>query len=233
MPNLPQFSIIVPAFNEELLIGSFLSDVIKISLQLGKPFEILVVANGCTDKTWDIASDYAKKYSQIKPIYLKESGYGRALYAGLTAAKGKYLIVLNVDFWDPKFIHITQVDLLGYDAVVGSKLLPGSVDNRGWGRRLVTIGFNIFLKIVFNYSGTDTHGIKVLRKSAFTPLINKCLTRSNIFDSELMIIGAKNKVKLLELPVTVSEIRPARFSSGRFLQTPFDLWQLYKAVSHV
>ena len=122
-----------------------------------------------------------------------------------------------------------NVDLLGYDLVTGSKLLSLSKDNRSLTRKLITLFFNLFLKLFFGFKGTDTHGIKALKRNKILPIINKCRTETGIFDSELVIRSQRVGLDILELPVEVIEKRPPRFSN-RIFQTPVDIIKLYVAL---
>lgn len=119
------------------------------------------------------------------------------------------------------------------DIVVGSKTLFASQDLRSPFRRLTTYFFNAFLRLFLNYPGTDTHGIKALKN---TPLLRYCLHRSRtqneLFDTELIIRAHRWGAVLTELPVTVTELRPTRYSwSRRIYLTLIDLvsafWSKY------
>ncbi|MBW2978256.1 glycosyltransferase family 2 protein [Candidatus Woesearchaeota archaeon] len=59
----PQISIIIPAYNEEKYIRRAIN---SIKRQTYSSYEIIVVANGCTDKTLDIAKRYTDKYFDVK-----------------------------------------------------------------------------------------------------------------------------------------------------------------------
>mgnify|MGYP001607864908 FL=1 len=122
---------------------------------------------------------------------------------------------------------LTKVNILEQDIIIGSKCLPGSLDFRGFRRRAVTKVFNLFLNLFLGYRGTDSHGIKLLRLQTVLPILKLCKTKTGIFDSELMIRSQRGGLKILELPVTVKEIRPDRFGLNRLLKTPLDIYKLY------
>ena len=71
--------------------------------------------------------------------------------------------VIDPSHYPPRLrVEIVHVLLKKYDAVIGSKRARGARDRRPSIRRLITWGFNTFLRIVFKFTGTDTHGIKAL-----------------------------------------------------------------------
>lgn len=223
-------SVIIPAYNEEKLLAAFLEELSSCLRKFILPFELIIIENGSQDKTLEIANFWAKRDKRIKVIHLSKPAYGQALIKGIKMAEGDYVVIFNVDFWDIKFINICAVDLLGYDIVTGSKNLPGSNDDRPFSRRIVTRVFNLFLKIFFGYLGTDTHGIKILRRKTITPLVKKCRTKTGIFDSELLVRAQRLGLKILELPVEIKEKRPNRFGFKRILETPKDIVKLYLAL---
>ena len=235
-------SVIVPARNEEKLLPSFIKEVVAYLKKTALDYELIIVENGSQDKTLEVIKTFAEKNRRIRAERISvssyrrgstkifENAYGKALIHGLKKARGKYVVIFNVDFWDGRFIDLAKIDLLGYDIVVGSKNLPGAEDRRPLSRRLVSRFFKLFLSFFFGFSGTDTHGIKALRHSETTPIFKKCRTRTGIFDSELMVRAQRADLKILELPVTISEKRPNRFGIERVLKTPQDIWQLFLAL---
>lgn len=230
MSHTVSISIVVPVHNEEALITKFLSEVTSSCKKLKSTFELIVVENGSSDASWTLIKEIARSNKFIKPFKMPVAGYGQALHFGLLHARGQYIVVFNVDFWDDKFLQLTQKDSQDWDIVAASKLHPESHDNRGPARRFVTWGLSFVLRNVFGYRGTDTHGIKVLRKSSVMPIVKSSKTRTGIFDTELMLLADHKKLRILELPITIKEIRPARFGISRFFQTPRDLFRLAKAV---
>ena len=149
------------------------------------------------------------------PFHLGRASYGAALKRGILAAKFDRVAIVNVDFWDLKFLRRAH-QLLGVcDIVNGSKALIASRDGRPFIRRQLTVWFNILLRIGFGFPGTDTHGIKFFRRRPFLPLAKNCLTQNELFDTELVLRGCKLGLILAELPITVREIRPTRYNPWR------------------
>lgn len=87
---MPTFSIIVPAHNEENYLRETLH---SIKQQTYQNFETIVVANGCTDKTEEIA----KKRANIRVLSLPKANVSVARNAGALNAKGDILLFLDAD----------------------------------------------------------------------------------------------------------------------------------------
>jgi len=225
-------SILVPARNEERHISQFLNDATQACDATGVPYEMLVIESGSVDRTAEKVSSFARSKQNVRLIHLETPGYGVALIEGIASARGEYLIIFNVDLWDVRFLNLSKVDNLGYDIVNGSKLLPGSFDGRGLYRRLISRVFNFFfLRMLLGYRGTDTHGLKALKASTVLPILRQCVTNSDIFDTELMVRSQRAGLRILEIPVSVKEIRPTRFAGKRIVRIPRDILRLY-AVLH-
>ncbi len=210
-------SVIVPIFNEEKVLWRRISTLIigvrKIFATL--PLEILLVENGSRDQSWAICQKLAKKSKMIRIFQLSQASYGAALKRGIAAARFETVAIVNVDFWDFKFLRRAHHLLAVCDIVNGSKALTASRDQRPWLRRQLTVWFNIGLRIAFGFPGTDTHGIKFFRRRSFLPLMKRCLTKNELFDTELVLRGCKQGLILAELPITVKEIRPTRYNPWR------------------
>jgi len=209
----PTISVIFPVHNEAAIltrqIKTFLSQVKVAGLKIS---ELILVENGSTDRSWQLIRSLRRRYHFIKSLRLPRASYGQAMKAGLVAAKGDYIFIFNIDFFDVNFLLQALPLLKTNDIIIGSKTLFASQDLRSHFRRLLTYLFNVFLRLVLNYPGTDTHGIKALKN---TPLLRYCIHRSRtqneLFDTELIIRAHRWGAVLTELPVTVTEMRPTRY----------------------
>lgn len=224
-----KLSIILPARNEELLIKDAIKDIASyLHKRKVINYEILVVINGTEDTTEIKVKDFCKKNKKIK-ILKSAAGYGKALRVGLKNAKGDYVVIFNVDFYDLKMIDLVKIDLYGKDFIIGSKMAHWSEDKRSIERKIVSLMFNTYLKLFHNFLGSDTHGIKVVRKSVINKVLPKCKTDSGIFDTEFVLRSQYAGFKFADFPVTVEEKRPPRFTQ-RIFQTPMDIINLSKSL---
>ncbi|KKQ41214.1 MAG: group 2 family glycosyl transferase [Microgenomates group bacterium GW2011_GWC1_37_8] len=221
-------SVIFPARNEEEFIASSILDVHKYLKSKKYSFEVLVVDNGSNDNTAAIVKKLQKTKAEVK-LLSTPPGYGIAIKKGLEKALGDYIIIFNVDFYDLHLIDLIDIDLLGKDLIIGSKMAPWSTDKRPQSRRIITYLFNLYLKIFYGFKGSDTHGIKVFKRSVLNNIYKKCKTTSGIFDSEFVIRAQRMGFKIMDYPVSIQEIRSSRFSK-RFFQTPKDILNLFIAL---
>ncbi len=206
-------SYIFPVYNEEKFlekqIEEFLSQVTKFKLPLKN---IILVENGSTDNSWKICQKLAKKNKKIIAKRIAVGSYGLAVKHGLLSSNSDTLVLLNVDFFDSNFLKQAIPFAQSYDVINGSKLHKESNDSRTLKEKLRTKIFNFILKL-FNYPGTDTHGIKVLKN---TPQLQECLNsviaKHELFDTELLFRIAEYG-KILELSIVITDLRPTRYTS--------------------
>lgn len=89
-------SIAVPCYNSQ----DYMANCIESLLKGGDDVEILVVNDGSSDKTKDIADEYQTKYPGIvKAIHKPNGGHGSAVNAGIENAQGLYFKVVDSDDW--------------------------------------------------------------------------------------------------------------------------------------
>ena len=109
--NIPVVSIIIPTYNMERYIARCLDSVIIPEIE---DIDVIVVNDGSTDKSHDIAISYANKYpASIRVIDKVNGHYGTTINCGLEAARGKYFRILDSDDYFEsdqlsRFVHILK-----------------------------------------------------------------------------------------------------------------------------
>jgi glycosyltransferase involved in cell wall biosynthesis len=97
-------SLIIPCYNEEAVIPFFYADVISTfaSLSMEKGFEFIFINDGSKDNTLNILRYLAEGDDRVHYIsFSRNFGKEAALLAGLQAAKGAYIVTMDVDGQDP------------------------------------------------------------------------------------------------------------------------------------
>ena len=99
----PLISIIAPAFNEEKCVQELAR---RLALIMDKlliyDFEIFIVENGSTDKTWELLRAISLHDRRFRPIRLSRNfGMDGAITAGLEVAKGDACVIMAADLQDP------------------------------------------------------------------------------------------------------------------------------------
>jgi glycosyltransferase involved in cell wall biosynthesis len=209
----PLVSVVMPAHNEEGLLGRTLAELVTSLRARELAFEVLVVENGSTDGTLAFAEAAAQSDAAIEVLTRPDADYGGAMRAGILDSRGTVVVVFDVDYYDAEFVDRVLPELTrggGPAIVLGSKRAPGAHDTRPWPRRVITAGFSMLLRAGFGLHVSDTHGMKALRRGVVEPIVLQCRFTTDLFDTELVLRADRAGLTITEVPVTVEERRPSR-----------------------
>ncbi len=203
-------SIVIPIYNEEAILHAAIVDLRERLQDVAWKYEVVLAENGSRDQTLQIAQSLANKYRQVRVISVPEPNYGRALREGIMAANGRYVLCDEIDLCDVEFQN-RAVELLNAnmaDVVIGSKLIGGAKDERPMLRHLASKFYTAMLRLLVGFRGTDTHGLKALRRELILPVVQACVVDKDVFSSELVVRAERSGLRMLEVPVRVMEKRP-------------------------
>jgi glycosyltransferase involved in cell wall biosynthesis len=194
---MPKIFIVIPAYNEEKVIGKVITDIKKEGYH-----NIVVVDDGSVDKTKEVA----KKKGAIVLRHILNRGKGAAAKTGLEYAKfQKADIVVTVDGdgqHNPKDIEkmIEKIND-GYKVVLGSRFL-NKKNKMPLFNRLANFFANVLIFLVYEFWTTDSQsGFRAYSKKALD-LIDTSSDRYE-FDSEVIREIAWHKLKVTEIPIDV------------------------------
>jgi glycosyltransferase involved in cell wall biosynthesis len=149
-----QLSIVIPLFNEQDSLIELTESIHSIILSQGLEYEIILIDDGSTDKSWSIIKNICSKYSNIKGLrFLRNFGKSQALSAGFKLCKGEVVITMDADLQDdpneiPDLYKKIAID--DFDLVSGWKK-----------KRYDSFIFKNFPSKIFNWAARKTSGIKL------------------------------------------------------------------------
>ena len=210
-PHPPELSFVIPVHNEEAILEGSVRELRARVLKMGRAFEIVLAENGSRDRTAELCRELASELPEVRWFSLGEPNYGAALRRGIHEARGAYVHCDEIDICDVDF-HRRARELLigddgGFDLVVGSKVMLGARDKRPPGRRIATRVINGILRVSLGFRGTDTHGLKAFRREALLPVVDACVVDKDMFASELVIRAERGGLRIVEIPLELSEKR--------------------------
>lgn len=130
-------SIVVPCYNEQEALPIFYKTIKPILKELPTDHELIFVNDGSKDNTSKIMKQLAKEDKKVKyVIFSRNFGKEAAMYAGLKAAKGDYVAIMDVDLQDPPEKLFEMYELIvkqGYDCVATRRVTrKGEPKIRSW-----------------------------------------------------------------------------------------------------
>ena len=118
-------SIVISLFNEEESLRELVEWIDRSLAPHKYTYEIIMVDDGSTDRSWEVISALSEQYPQIRAIgFRRNYGKSAALYCGFEAAQGDIVVTMDADLQDspeeiPEMIRMIRED--GYD-LTGIKL---------------------------------------------------------------------------------------------------------------
>ena len=130
-------SIIVPCYNEEASIPLFYKEATRILQSLGRPYEIVFVNDGSSDKTLETVRQFSQQDPHISYLsFSRNFGKESALLAGLCNVDGDYVAVMDADLQDPPSLLPQMLSILeteDYDCVATRRATrKGEPPVRSW-----------------------------------------------------------------------------------------------------
>ncbi len=155
-----KFSIVIPAHNEEGCVGGTLQELTTALENSKFNYEIVVVADHCSDRTEKIVAERAKKDKRIKLVQnKKEPGFGMAVRAGLDAYSGDAVAVFMADASDSPEDVLVYFDKIsnGAECVFGSRFIKGG-SVRGYPKHKLVLNRigNMIIRFLFQHGLNDT-----------------------------------------------------------------------------
>jgi len=196
--ELPQVSIVIPAYNEEAAIGNILSSLTKFVEDFG--WEVIVVNDASEDRTKEIVQQH-KHIKLINNPYNK--GYGASLKTGIRITKHAYIVTMDADGQhDPNDIFRLLEYIGEFDMVVGSR---ENQKTRDWLR----IPGKLMLTWTANYlAGMKipdiNSGFRLIRRSCIEEFMH-ILPNSFSFSTTITLALIKAGYNVKYVPITLSE----------------------------
>ena len=118
------YSVVVPVFNEELIIQKTYHELKKVMDTTNKPYEIIFVNDGSRDKSCLEITKICEKDKNIKLInFSRNFGHQIAITAGMDYSSGKAIVVIDADLQDPPSVILDMIKKWeeGYKVVYGKR----------------------------------------------------------------------------------------------------------------
>ncbi|WP_428056823.1 glycosyltransferase family 2 protein [Candidatus Avelusimicrobium alvi] len=226
--NEPVFSVVLPCLNEAPSLPGCLQEIRQAADKINLPYEIIVADNGSTDASARLAREQG---ARVVAVAIR--GYGAALQAGLSAARGRAVVFADADGSYPfcdlaRFLQPVLEDKV--DLVLGNRLndqlLPGAMPwlNRYFGTPFLSwVLRTLYPMAVYDCNG----GMRALRRELYDGL---ALRQPGMeYASEMLLRAGQKNWRYLEIPIS---LRPAHPSHRPHIRPLADglrhLWTMLK-----
>ena len=219
-----EVSVVMPCLDESETLGVCIEKAQQALRDAGISGEVIVADNGSTDGSQAIAERLG---ARVIPV--RERGYGNALMGGITAARGRFVIMGDADdsydFLEiPRFVERLRE---GFDLVQGCRLpagggrvMPGAMPtlHRYWGNPM----FSAMARRWFRAPINDVYcGLRGFRKEFYQGLDQRCTGME--FATEMIIKSSLRGARIAEVPITLHP--DGRRTRAPHLRTFRDGWR--------
>jgi undecaprenyl-phosphate 4-deoxy-4-formamido-L-arabinose transferase len=217
----PYISVIIPVFNEEENLPELGRRLIGTLEQMGRPYEIILVDDGSTDRSWEIMQELNRAHpEQLRALQFNRNfGQHQAIFAGFQAARGEVMITLDADLQNPpeEIPRLVAKIEEGYDTVGGWR------ENRRDSifRKLPSLLVNVVMSRVTGVQLRDYGCMLRAYRREVIDSINQCQESSSFIPALANLYSRK----VAEIPVGHAERErgKSKYNLIKLLRLNFDL----------
>jgi dolichyl-phosphate beta-glucosyltransferase len=202
----PELSIVIPSFNEELRLPGTLAHISSYILASGREIEVIVVDDGSSDRTADVANSFRGEIQRLRVVSNNENrGKGYSVRHGMMEAQGRIVLFTDADLSAP----IEEADklvaaLADHDVAIGSRAMDRSLIavRQSVFREYAGIIFNFIVRTILRLPFVDTQcGFKAFRRERCRVIFEQQRIERFGFDPELLYLARHHGLRAAEIPV--------------------------------
>ncbi len=238
-PSPIRLSVIIPAYNEELRLPHTLAQTIRYLKAQTYGSEILVVNDGSMDETERVIREHGSSAIPVRLLSHPDGanhGKGASVKIAMKEAGGDYRLFMDADnsttleqvtgFW-------TFFDQ-GYDVVIGSRAVEGSVIGVRQARYKELLGRlgNRIVQFLAVPGIRDTQaGFKMFTRDAALLIFPRQTIDRWGYDIELLVIARSHGLRICEVPITWINAAGSKVTAGSYLQVLGEIWRIRRNLS--
>ena len=122
--RIPIISFVSPVYRAEKILDKLVQEIQKVMLEINEPYEIILVDDRSPDNSWQVMQKLSQNFPEIISVRLSRNfGQHPAIMAGLSQAKGEWIVVLDCDLQDqPKeVLKLYTKAKEGFDVVLAKR----------------------------------------------------------------------------------------------------------------
>jgi len=233
-----KYAIVIPACNEEKRLRRTVEDHAAFAEHaLGADeVEVVVVVNGCVDRTGAIAHELAQAHASVRVVDTpRRLGKGGAVLLGFDLSEASILAFVDADnsTTPPELLKLLRAVERGAAAAIGSRWLPTSRQllRQPLTRRVAGRVFNRLVRQLFDLPFADTQcGAKAFERTAFERIRPSLEMTGWAFDVEILVRLRSAGCHIEEVPIAWRDSSGSRLRMHR--DAPAVLWELARLLRH-
>ena len=185
------YSVVIPVFNSEAIVGDTIDRVVEVFTGAGLRFELILVNDGSSDRSWDIISERAQRVPGVVALDLmKNYGQHYANLAGLREANGDYVITMDDDLQNPPDQALVLIDkaMEGHEVVFGQFEQKQAAGHRRLGSKLIGL---INRRVFGQPPDLVVSNFRILRRDVVDRIISSRTAYPYITGQALMFSGQR------------------------------------------
>lgn len=203
----PRLSVVIPVYNETGRMERTVPELLEYLHASGYPYEIVVIDDGSTDGTAELAEDLLQAEPDFRVLVQPQNrGKGHAVKVGMLAARGQCVLFMDADLSTPP----AELDKFwrwldgGYEVVIGSRKMQGANVVKGqpiWRESLGKIFTWLTNQIATRNISDVTCGFKCYSYEAAQTLFGLSVLDDWSFDAEIIFLAQRLRYRIKEVPV--------------------------------
>ncbi|MCL5256396.1 MAG: glycosyltransferase family 2 protein [Chloroflexi bacterium] len=226
----PGISVIIPAYNEEDNLARAIADTRAALAALAADFEIIVVDDGSTDRTFSIAEREAAGHGEVRAIrHAENQGFGGAVLTGIAAARKELITYNSADSqFDIKELGRLLSAADNADVVLGYR---SSRSDYSLYRRMNSAIFMRLMRLLFGVPFRDINWVHLYRRDIFSRVHVR--SRGIFFCGEIVVRACRSGYRFAEVETSYHPRAGGKARGGRvgavaktFLDMMRTWWQI-------
>jgi glycosyltransferase involved in cell wall biosynthesis len=229
--NMPFVSIIVPLHNEQMRLRASVEKIIRYGERnlMGR-YEILLVENGSTDQTFELARELQRTFRPVKALQIWHRSKAHAVRYGMMMAEGEYRYMCDVDLSTPinELNNFLKWMNFGWDIVIASREHFDAKVETSFKRWFIGRVYSMLVNAFTGMDYKDTQcGFKLFSARAAEDIFSRTECVSLAFDVEALYLARQLGYYCTDMPVPWVNDRDSRVNILR------DSWLMFKDVSRI
>ncbi|TSC63628.1 MAG: Glycosyltransferases involved in cell wall bioproteini [Parcubacteria group bacterium Gr01-1014_106] len=229
-----RLSVVIPAYDEEQRLPRTLDDVLHYLERQTYTSEVLVVDDGSTDRTQDVARAQRGERVSVRVLThpdRRNHGKGAAVRRGMLAARGRFRLFMDAD-------NSTTVDHVerfwaffdeGYDVVIGSRDVEGAVVtvHQPWYKECAGDVGNMLVRTLAVPGIYDTQaGFKMFKEKVVETVFPRLTIDRWGFDIEILAAARHRGYRIKEAPITWVNSPESKVTWTTYFEVLSEVWRV-------